>query len=174
MTEPTQRLLNQSAKKLALLGERLRATPYQCFLSEPIAVLGMGCRFPDAANPEQFWQMLGKGRDAITEVPPDRWYVNAYYDANPQSPGKSYSRWGGFLDQVDEFDAAFFGISPREAQHMDPRQRLLLEIAWEALQSAGLTPEQLSGSNTGVFIGHMVGDYYALESGNMAGIDSHV
>jgi len=174
MTEPTQRLLNQSAKKLALLGERMRATPCQCFLSEPIAVIGIGCRFPGAANPEQFWQLLREGRDAITQVPPDRWDVNGYYDANPQAPGKSYSRWGGFLDSVDQFDAAFFGISPRETQHMDPRQRLLLETAWEALENAGLAPERLSESNAGVFIGHMVGDYYALETGNMAGIDSYV
>src|SRR5262249_11320994 len=156
-----------------LLGERLRATPYQCFLSEPIAVIGIGCRFPGAAGPEQFWQLLLEGRDAITEIPPDRWDMDTFYDADPQTPGKSYSRWGGFLDGVDQFDAALFGISPREAQHMDPRQRILLETAWEALADAGQAPERLSGSGTGVFIGHMVGDYYALETRNAAAIDSH-
>jgi acyl transferase domain-containing protein/acyl carrier protein len=174
MSDTTDRLLNQSSKKLALLAERVRATPYQCFLSEPIAVLGIGCRFPGAENPEQFWQLLLSGRDAITEIPSDRWDVDACYDPDPQAPGKTYSRWGGFLERVDEFDAAFFGISPREARHMDPRQRLLLETAWEALVNAGLAPERLAGSNTGVFIGHMVGDYYALEIANAAGIDSHV
>jgi acyl transferase domain-containing protein len=174
MSELRDPLLNQSAKRLALLGERLRATPGQCFLSEPIAVLGMGCRFPGAASPEQFWQLLLEGRDAITEIPPDRWDVDAFYDARPQAPGKSYSRWGGFLERVDAFDADFFGISPREARHMDPRQRLLLETAWEALAHAAQAPERLSGSNTGVFIGHMVGDYYSLETRNGAGIDSHV
>jgi acyl transferase domain-containing protein/acyl carrier protein len=174
MSETTDRLLNQSAKKLALLGERLRATQYQSFLSEPIAVIGIGCRFPGAAGPQQFWQMLLEGRDAITEVPPERWDIDDYYDANPQAPGKGYSRWGGLLDRVDEFDAGFFRISPREAQHMDPRQRILLETAWEALQDAVQAPERLSGSNTGVFIGHMVGDYYSLETGNIPGIDSYV
>jgi acyl transferase domain-containing protein/acyl carrier protein len=173
MTEATSPLMNQSAKKLALLAERMRATPYQCFLSEPIAVIGVACRFPGADNPEQFWQSLLSGRDAVTEIPPDRWDVDATYDPDPQAPGKTYSRWGGFLDRVDEFDAAFFGISPREARHMDPRQRILLETAWEALANAGLDPDRLSGSNTGVFIGHMVGDYYALETGNAAGIDSY-
>jgi acyl transferase domain-containing protein/acyl carrier protein len=173
MTDTTHRLLNQSCKRLALLGERVRATPGQCFLSEPIAVTGLGCRFPGAASPEQFWQLLLSGRDAVTEVPADRWDVEAYYDPDPQAPGKTYSRWGGFLERVDEFDAAFFGISPREARHMDPRQRILLETACEALANAGLAPERLSGSNTGVFIGHMVGDYYALELANPAGIDSY-
>jgi acyl transferase domain-containing protein/acyl carrier protein len=174
MSAPSDPLLNQSSKQLSLLGERLRATPHRCFLSEPIAILGMGCRLPGAASPEQFWQLLLDGRDAVTEVPPDRWDVDAYFDARPQTPGKSYSRWGGFLERVDEFDADFFGISPREARHMDPRQRLLLETTWEALAHAGLTPERLSGSNTGVLIGHMVGDYYSLETRNPAGIDSFV
>jgi acyl transferase domain-containing protein/acyl carrier protein len=174
MADTTDRLLNQSSKKLALLAERVRATMCQCFLSEPIAVIGIGCRFPGAEGPEQFWQLLLSGRDAVTEVPPDRWDVDACYDPDPQAPGKSYSRWGGFLDRVDEFDAEFFGISPREARHMDPRQRILLETAWEALANAGLATERLSGSNTGVFVGHMVGDYYSLETGNAAGIDSYV
>jgi acyl transferase domain-containing protein len=113
------------------------------------------------------------GTDAVTEVPADRWDVDAWYDPDPQSPGKTYSRWGGFLDRVDEFDAEFFGIAPREARHMDPRQRILMETTWEALSNAGLAAERLSGSNTGVFIGHMVGDYYALETANAAGIDSY-
>jgi 3-oxoacyl-(acyl-carrier-protein) synthase len=173
MTELANRLLNQPAKKLALLGQRLRATPYQCFVSEPIAVIGIACRFPGAATCEQFWQLLVQGGDAITEIPPARWDVTTYYHPDPHAPGKSYSRWGGFLDGVDLFDAAFFGISPREAQHMDPRQRILLETAWTAFENAGLAPEQLSGSNTGVFSGHMVGDYYALEAARLDGIDAH-
>jgi myxalamid-type polyketide synthase MxaB len=174
MVESTDRLLNESAKKLALLGERLRASPHQSFLSEPIAIIGMGCRFPGAENLEAFWQLLVSGRDAITEVPPNRWDVDDYYDASPQTPGKSYSRWGGFLDRVDEFDAGMFGISPREARHMDPRQRILLETTWVALNQAGQVSDRLSGTNTGVFIGHMVGDYYALETTDVRGIDSHV
>jgi acyl transferase domain-containing protein/acyl carrier protein len=173
MADITRRLLNQSSRKLALLAERVRATPYQCFLSEPIAVIGLGCRFPRASNPEQFWQLLLSGRDAVTEVPADRWDVEAYYDPDPLAPGKTYSRWGAFLDGVDEFDAAFFGISPREARPMDPRQRILLETAVEALANAGLAAERLSGSSAGVFIGHMVGDYYSLAVGNAAGIDSY-
>jgi acyl transferase domain-containing protein/acyl carrier protein len=164
--------MNQSSSELARLAERVRAAPGQCFLSEPIAVVGMGCRFPGAANLEQFWELLSSGKDAVTEVPRDRWDVDACYDADPQAPGKTYSRWGGFLERVDEFDAAFFGISPREARHMDPRQRILLETAWEALADAGLEAERLSGSDTGVFVGHMVGDYYSLETTNATGIDS--
>jgi acyl transferase domain-containing protein len=174
MSDSTERLANQYAKKLALLGERVRAVPHQCFLSEPIAIVGMACRFPGAESPEAFWQLLLDGRDAITEVPPDRWDVNANYSADPQAPGKSYSRWGGFLDGVDLFDADFFGISPREANQMDPRQRILLEVAWHALQDAGLSPASLAGSNTGVFIGHMVGDYYELQRSSLPTVDSYV
>jgi acyl transferase domain-containing protein len=173
MTELGNRLLNQPAKRLALVGERLRATGSQCFLSEPIAVVGVACRFPGAPNCERFWRLLLEGRDATVEIPPDRWDVNAYYDPDPQAPGKSYSRWAGLLEGVEQFDAAFFGISPREAEHMDPRQRVLLETAWTAFENAGLAPQGLSGSNTGVFIGHMVGDYFALEAGRLARIDSH-
>jgi acyl transferase domain-containing protein len=174
MTEANGGLRNSSAKKLALLAQSIRATPHTCFVSEPIAVLGVACRFPGADDPEQFWQALLSGRDAVTEIPRDRWDVEAHYDPDPQAPGKSYSRWGGFLDRVDEFDAAFFAVSPREAQQMDPRQRLLLETAWEALENACLAPERLSGGDAGVFVGHMVGDYYSLQTSNLAGADSHV
>jgi acyl transferase domain-containing protein/acyl carrier protein len=173
MAEGPNPLLNLPAKRLALLAQGVRAMPQQCFLSEPIAVIGLACRFPGADSPGQFWEGLLSGRDAVTEIPPDRWDADACFDADPRAPGKSHSRWGGFLDRVDEFDADFFGISPREAQHMDPRQRLLLETAWEALEDSGLAPERLAGSNTGVFVGHMVGDYYQLEAANVSGIDTH-
>lgn len=124
---------------------------------EPIAIIGVGCRFPGAKNPEAFWQLLCKGEDAITEVPADRWDVDALYDPTPGSRGKMNTRWGGFLEQVDQFDAQFFGIAPREAVYMDPQQRLLLEVAWEALENAGQVIEQLARTNTGVFIG--IGNY---------------
>jgi acyl transferase domain-containing protein len=107
--------------------------------AEPIAIVGMGCRLPGGANdPASFWQLLCDGTDAITEVPEDRWNVDHYYDPNPDTPGKTYTRYGGFLQQVDQFDPLFFGISPREATSMDPQQRLLLEVSWEALEHAGL------------------------------------
>ena len=127
---------------------------------EPIAVIGLGCRFPGAENPDAFWRLLHNGVDAVREVPPSRWKIEDYYDPNPDAPGKMSSKWGGFLDQVDRFDPEFFGISPREAVAMDPQQRLLLEVSWEALERAGQGPTQLAQCQTGVFIG-MTSDEYA-------------
>jgi acyl transferase domain-containing protein len=130
---------------------------------EPIAIIGIGCRFPGGANsPDAFWQLLADGVDAITEVPPDRWNLPAFHDHDPTKPGKTYSRWGGFLDNIDRFDAHFFGISPREAAHIDPQQRILLELTWEALEDAGQAPERLAGTDTGVFIGLINHDYAHL------------
>ena len=130
--------------------------------SEPIAVVGMGCRFPGAENPEAFWQLLRSGTDAISPVPEDRWDVDRYYDPEPGTPGKMYTRYGGFIDSVDQFDPEFFGISPREAERIDPQQRLLLEVVWEALENASIAPSQLSGTQTGVFIGCGNYDYGLL------------
>src|SRR5829696_8881079 len=101
---------------------------------EPIAIVGIGCRFPGADGPDEFWKLLHDGVDAITEVPPDRWNVDDLYDPDPAVPGKMITRWGGFLDGIDRFDREFFGISPREASGIDPQQRLLLEVTWEALE----------------------------------------
>jgi malonyl CoA-acyl carrier protein transacylase len=140
---------------------------------EPIAIIGVGCRFPGANNPESFWRLLHDGVDAITKVPSNRWNVDAFYDPNPVTPGKMNTRWGGFLEQVDQFDSGFFGISPREAERMDPQQRLVLEVAWEALEDAGLAPELLAGSQTGVFIGIGNYDYGRLLCSDLSNIDSH-
>jgi myxalamid-type polyketide synthase MxaC len=132
--------------------------------SEPVAIIGMGCRFPGGADdPERFWRQLVEGVDAIREVPPERWDIEQYYDPDPEAAGKMYTRWGGFLERVDQFDAAFFGIAPREAVSMDPQQRLLLEVAWEALEHAGLAPDRLRGSRTGVFVGITNSDYLQLQ-----------
>jgi acyl transferase domain-containing protein len=129
---------------------------------EPIAIIGMACRFPGAEDPDAFWQLLRHGKDAITEVPPERWDSRAFYDPVPATPGKMNTRWGGFLAQVDHFDADFFEIPQREAMFMDPQHRLLLEVAWEALEHAGLAPAQLANSQTGVFIGISNYDYNRL------------
>ncbi|MEO1132914.1 MAG: type I polyketide synthase, partial [Cyanobacteria bacterium J06639_1] len=130
--------------------------------TEPIAIIGMGCRFPGGANdPQAFWQLLREGRDAVREIPSERWDVNEYYDPDPNVPGKIYTRSGAFLDRVDGFDASFFGISPREALSMDPQQRLLLEVCWEALENAGLAPSRLAGTRTGTFLGIGQNDYFA-------------
>ncbi len=129
---------------------------------EPIAIIGIGCRLPGASNPQEFWQLLCDGVDAITEVPKTRWDLDKYYDADPAVPYKMSTRWGGFLDQIDQFDPMFFGIAPREVNSMDPQQRLLLETAWEALEDGGQIPKQLSGSKTGVFIGISSHDYSTL------------
>jgi myxalamid-type polyketide synthase MxaB len=129
---------------------------------EPIAIIGIGCRFPGAENPHAFWRVLRDGIDTVSEVPPDRWDVDAFYDPTPGSTGKMSTRWGGFLERVDLFDPHFFGISPREAAAMDPQQRLLLEVTWEALENAGVAPEKLAGSKTGVFVGIGGIDYSQL------------
>ena len=127
---------------------------------EPIALIGLGCRFPGAAGPEDFWRLLEQGVDAISPVPPDRWDAEALHDERPQVPGKSRTRFGGFVEGIDLFDAELFGLSPREAEEMDPQQRLLLETAWEALEHAGLSPRALAGSSTGVFVGISGSDYF--------------
>lgn len=124
---------------------------------EPIAIVGIGCRFPGANSPETFWHLLRNGIDAISEVPKERWDVDSFYDPEPATPGKMSTRYGGFIEGVDSFDPAFFGISPREAERIDPQQRLVLKVAWEALENAGIVPSHLSGSQTGVFIG--IGNY---------------
>jgi acyl transferase domain-containing protein/acyl carrier protein len=129
---------------------------------EPIAIIGIGCRFPGADGPDAYWRLLSQGIDAISEVPADRWSLEAFYDPDPAKSGKVITRWGGFVDRIDSFDAGFFRFSPREAARIDPQQRLLLEVAWEALEDAGQAPERLAGSRTGVFVGG-----FALESNVM-------
>jgi len=114
---------------------------------EPIAIVGIGCRFPGAKDKEAFWQLLRDGVDAITEVPSDRWDINSFYDPDPATPNKMNTRWGGFLADIDRFEPEFFKISPREAVTLDPQQRLLLEVTWEALEDAGQMPEGLAGTS---------------------------
>jgi polyketide synthase 12/epothilone polyketide synthase D len=126
-----------------------------------IAIIGLGCRFPGGADsPAAFWQLLRDGVDAITEVPRDRWDIDSYYDPAPNTSGKICTRYGGFVPHLQDFDAQFFRIAPREAMGLDPQQRLLLEVSWETLEHAGLNPDQLLGSPTGVFVGICGTDYW--------------
>ncbi|GHO83944.1 type I polyketide synthase [Dictyobacter formicarum] len=143
-------------------------------VKEPVAIVGMGCRFPGAKNLSAFWQLLLDGTDAIKEIPAERFDVDAVYDPTPGSAGKLITRWGGFLEDIDQFDPYFFGISPREAARMDPQQRLLLEVAWEALEDAGIPAEKLVGSATGVFVGMSTNDYEDLAFQNKESIDLYM
>ena len=140
---------------------------------DPIAIVGIGCRFPGADNPHEFWKLLTEGKSGIREVPANRWNVDELYDPDPMQPGKMVSRWGGFLDQIDQFDWRTFRISPREAKYIDPQHRLLLEVAWEALEDAGLPLTQIAGSQTSVAIGIGWSDYLRVQSRNWSQLDGY-
>ncbi len=165
-----------SSEKRALMARRLRESSDapQTLVGEPIAIVGVGCRFPGGADtPAAFWQLLRDGVDAIVRVPPGRWDAQALYDPDPQAAGKMVIQWGGFIEDAQGFDADFFAIAPREAERMDPQQRLLLEVAWDALENAGQTREQLAGSSTGVFVGVCTNDYQHLRLSDRQQINAY-
>jgi 3-oxoacyl-[acyl-carrier-protein] synthase II len=154
---------NLSPTKKALLALKQMQQKLEASLKEKyesIAVIGMGCRFPGADNPEAFWQLLCNGVDAIAEVPPQHWDAWQYYHPNFDVPGKICTVKGGFVPNLQEFDASFFRIAPKEAVSLDPQQRLLLEVSWEALENAAIAPESLKNSQTGAFIGICSTDYW--------------
>ena len=155
---------------LALEDMRRRLDASEARHHEPIAIVGMACRFPGQADDlDRFWQLLSHGVDAVTEVPGDRWDANAFYDPDPDVPLKTYTRAGAFLGDVGQFDPLFFGISPREAAKMDPQQRLLLEVTWEALERSGTAPSSLSGTRTGVFVGQASPEYSDISAASLKG-----
>ena len=168
MKDFLDRIKDLPPKKLALLAAQLQERLERAEAAGPgadaIAIVGVGCRFPGGADdPESYWQLMVDGRDAISEVPADRWDAAAFYDEDWQADGKMATRWGGFLDGIDRFDARLFGISRREAVSMDPQQRLLLEVSWQALERAGIAPSSLAGTRTGVFVGVSATDYLQLQ-----------
>ena len=140
----------------------------------PVALVGLACRFPGAADVADFWSLLKAGTDAVGEIPDDRWDVDAHFHPDPAKPGKMYTRAGGFIADIDKFDAGFFGISPREARRIDPQQRLLLELTWEAFESADIVPARIALSQAGVFVGISVSDYAALQREEPDRVDPYV
>ncbi|MGE2835900.1 type I polyketide synthase [Mycobacterium sp. SMC-4] len=142
--------------------------------AEPIAVVGMGCRFPGGVTgPDSYWEFLENGTDAIREVPADRWDAEAYYDPDPMAPGRMPTKWGAYLEDITGFDAEFFGITPREAAAMDPQQRVLLEVAWEALENAGLAPANLAEVRAAVMVGVYYNEYQNVSAGDPDTIDAY-
>ncbi|HEX8436290.1 type I polyketide synthase, partial [Archangium sp.] len=169
-----RQLLQQQLVKIRKLEARVEQA--EAARREPIAIIGMACRLPGGVeSPEAFWDLMVKGVDATSEVPPERWDAEAFYDPDPQTKGRMRTRRGGFLKDVDRFDARFFGLSPREAESMDPQQRLVLEVAWEALERAGHAVERARRERVGVFVGVMNNDYgqLALDAGGVEGIDPY-
>jgi acyl transferase domain-containing protein/NADPH:quinone reductase-like Zn-dependent oxidoreductase/acyl carrier protein/SAM-dependent methyltransferase len=161
---------------IALEKMQSRISELENTITEPIAIVGIGVRMPGGSDSHaQFWKLLKEGVDATSEVPPDRWDANDYYDADPDAPGKMYTRRGAFVGHTREFDAAFFRISPREALTLDPQQRLVMEVSWESLEDAGIAADRLVGSSTGVFLGIASTEYFQhLEKSNYDENDIYV
>ncbi|WP_160161925.1 type I polyketide synthase, partial [Streptomyces sp. F-3] len=158
----------------AAAADRPLPDPSGTYAQEPIAVVGIGCRLPGGVEtPEELWQGLLDGIDAIREVPRDRWNAREWLDPDPRAPGKTTTRWGGFLDDVSRFDAELFRISPAEARHMDPQQRMALEVAWAALEDARIAHDGLHGTRTGVFFGTMAQEYHLATGADPASIETH-
>ncbi|MFD4139641.1 SDR family NAD(P)-dependent oxidoreductase [Streptomyces sp. NPDC058572] len=174
-TESEQEKLLRYLKRTAVdLNEaKARLREYEDRANEPLAIVGMSCRYPGGVtSPEELWELVASGRDGMSPMPSDRgWDLERLYDPDPDQPGTSYSRVGGFIDGVSDFDAEFFGISPREALSMDPQQRLLLEAAWEAFEDAGIDPTSLRGSDTGVFCGVGASDYAVGPAGSLPQVE---
>ena len=172
---PQDELLERARKVIRELREKLSAAEART-QSEPIAIIGMGIRFPGCgSDQEKFWQMIVEGRDAVTSVPPDRWDRDAFHASESPTPGKMNTQAGAFLDDVRRFDAAFFDITPREAVGMDPQQRIFLETAWHALEDAGLPKARIAGTDTGIFVGvhNHSADYNALQFEDLAKLDAY-
>ncbi len=178
MTSLAERAAQLSPKSRELLARELvragTVFPPGSVVAEPVAVVGIGCRFPgNVTGPQSFWELLVNAEDAITEVPADRWDADAFYDPDPLAAGRMTTKWGGFVSDVAGFDADFFGITPREAMAMDPQQRMLLEVTWEALEHAGIPPDSLEGSRTGVMMGLSSWDYTIVNLERRAEIDAY-
>ncbi len=172
---PQDELFERARKTIRELREKLRAAE-DAIRPEPIAVIGMGIRFPGCGSDiHQFWRMIVEGRDAVKDIPLDRWDRDAHYAFEPGVPGKINTRHAAFLDDVRRFDAAFFDITPREAIRMDPQQRIFLETAWHALEDAGLTKAGIGGTDTGVFVGvHSQSvDYQTMQFEDLASVDAY-
>jgi acyl transferase domain-containing protein/SAM-dependent methyltransferase len=177
MTHQPETEANLSPLKRAILElreMRAKLDEMESSQKESIAIVGMGLRLPGGMrNEASLWQALANGVDTISEIPADRWDVAAYYDPDPDKPGKMNTRYGSFLKDADQFDAEFFGVSPREAVSMDPQHRLLMETSWEALENAAIAPASLSGSQTGVFVGIGNSDYWRMAYRDEEQIDAY-
>ena len=175
MSDIAKRIGSLSPERQALLAARLRAAaPEVPSGRDPIAIVGIGCRFPGGADtPARFWRLLRDGGDAITKVPPERWDADVLSAEDPQAPGMMSTHWGGFLPGLERFEPTFFGISPRETASLDPQQRLVLEVAWEALEDAGQLPARLAGSRTGVYVGTHTNDYSWMLFRDASALDAY-
>ncbi|MCV7005415.1 type I polyketide synthase [Mycobacterium gordonae] len=167
------RISGMSAQQRATLSGEFEKIS-RIVVAEPIAVVGIGCRFPgEVVGPDSFWDLLVQGRNAISPVPADRWDAEEFYDPDPLTPGHMTTKWGGFVPDIAGFDAEFFGITPREAAAMDPQQRMLLEVAWEALEHAGIPTDSLSGTRAGVMMGVYFNEYQSMLAADPDAVDAY-
>lgn len=161
MSDLAKRMASLSPAQRKLLEQRLAGQKSQ---AEPVAIVGMSCRFAGAQSLAEYWNVINGGAAAVSEVPPDRWDLDELYDPTGTQSGKMFTKWGGFVDNIDQFDPQFFGIAPREAARMDPQQRMLLEVAWETMENSGIPADQLAGSKTAVYVGIGGTDYSKVPS----------